>query len=71
MEIGKKVRTPRFGMVTIDKVFNSRLEAVMEGYTEPTHYHEGGYSVCGKHLDVNSNGWVRFSFGAYPETRQD
>ena len=70
MKKGNHIQTPRFGSVTIDEVFNSKLEAVMAGYTEPTYYHDGEYGIAGKSLKTEMRGgtaWVKFSFAAYKE----
>ena len=51
MKTGDKVYTPRFCTVRIAKVYDSRREAVRDGYTEPTYY-KGDYDVLGKSLDM-------------------
>jgi len=65
MKKGDYVNVPRFGRVQISVVFESRLEALMNGYREPTHYDDGEYGVYGKHVDTDDRGWVRFEFGAF------
>ena len=67
MKAGDYVQVPRFGGIKIDKVFKSQMEALAEGYVEPTHYHKDGYGVYGKHVESNENGWVKFAWGAYRE----
>lgn len=66
MKIGDYVKTPRFSGVTIDKVFNSQMDALAAGYTEPTHYHKDGWGIYGKHIAFK-DGFVKFSWGAYKE----
>ena len=46
------VFTPRFCTVRITRIFNSRCEAIREGFSEPTHYHKDGYGILGKSLDL-------------------
>ena len=70
MKKGDYVNTPRFCKVKIDEVFASRQDAAMAGYTEPTHYHDGEYSVYGKTLETEMRGgtaWAKFSFAACRE----
>ena len=70
MKKGENVNTPRFGWVKVDEIFNNRLEACMAGYTEPTHYHDGEYTIYGKTLATEMRGgtaWTKFSFGACKE----
>lgn len=52
MKKGDHVVTPRFLAVEICEVYDTQEKAYAAGYTEPTHYHEGGYTVLGKSLDV-------------------
>jgi hypothetical protein len=53
MKQGDYVYTPRFCTCKIEKVFTSAKEARSEGYTEPTHYENPEYDVCGKSIGVN------------------
>lgn len=48
MQLGDKVKTPRFGTVTINTMFASNQEAEECGYTEPTHYRDLEYHIRGK-----------------------
>ena len=52
MKKGDYIRTPRFCTVKVEKVFDSAKEAMLEGYTEPTHY-EGEYEILGKHTGIS------------------
>lgn len=52
MNTGERVYTPRFCTVTVKEVFIDRHTARENGYTEPTHFHENGWTVYGKSLDV-------------------
>ena len=58
---GIKVATPRFGVVTIEEVFDTYSAAKENGYKEPTHYH-GEIIVLGKSIGVN-----RMVFAAIPK----
>lgn len=62
MKTGDRVNTPRFCTVTIKAVFENRKAAAAAGYTEPTHYHENGYSIAGRSLDM-----YHMEFAAYKE----
>lgn len=53
MKQNEMIYTPRFCAVKIEKVFESRTEAVAEGYKEPTHYHKDGYTILGKSTGAN------------------
>ena len=50
---GDTIHTPRFLDVKIHKVFDSIFEMYAEGYTEPTHYINDTYVICGKSLGNN------------------
>lgn len=55
MKAGDKVRTPRFCIVTISEVFESKKQANIAGYTEPTYYdyeNADGWGIAGKALDM-------------------
>ena len=51
MKAGDIVSTPRFCNVTIEEVFDTKLELLAAGYTEPTYYKGTEYDVRGKSLD--------------------
>lgn len=53
MTVGDRVMTPRFCAVKIESVFTSVQEARKNSYTEPTHYHNDGYTILGKSTGVN------------------
>ena len=53
MKVNERIYTPRFCMVTVEKIFESRKEARQEGYIEPTHYHENGFTILGKSIGFN------------------
>lgn len=53
MKVNERIYTPRFCTVTVEKIFESRKEARQEGYTEPTYYHENGFTICGKSIGFN------------------
>jgi len=61
MKIGDRVRTPRFSNVKISAVFDSKAAAYENGYTEPTHYNDGSYTILGKAKDM-----YRMVFAAVP-----
>lgn len=50
---GDRIHTPRFCTVHIESVFADEKEAREKGFTEPTHYHRGGYGICGKSIGIN------------------
>ena len=52
INIGDKVYTPRFCTVQIKEVFDNRAAAYESGFSEPTHYHQNGWGVLGKTLDI-------------------
>ena len=52
MKKGDTVYTPRFCTVKIKEIFDNRTEAYEAGYTEPTHYHEDGFGILGRSLDI-------------------
>ena len=62
MTIGTKVYTPRFCTVTIEKIFNSREEAMKESFSEPTFFDDPLWIVVGKSLDL-----YHMAFAAYPK----
>ena len=45
-------RTPRFGMVKLEDVLDSK-EALELGYTEPTHYEDPVFDIRGKSVGPN------------------
>lgn len=63
MKKGQYIYTPRFCTVRIEKVFQSRENAVKAGYTEPTHYTDALYGICGKHTGAN-----QMIFAAYKKS---
>ena len=52
MKINDWVVTPRFCLVKINEMFDSREAASAAGYTEPTYYKSERYGVAGKTLDM-------------------
>lgn len=65
IEVGMRVKTPRFGTVRIEKVFDNQLAAYDDGYTEPTYYTGSGFGIAGKHAGLN-----QMTFCAYNITNQ-
>ena len=61
------VYTPRFCTVKIREVFDNAQAAREAGYTEPTHYHKDGWTVCGKSVGHPSPGWCEMHFAAIRE----
>ena len=53
MEKGDFIRTPRFGTVKIQEVFQDYIEAGKQGFVEPTHYEDLEHDVLGKSLGTN------------------
>lgn len=53
MQINDYIRTPRFCTVKINAVFVDKNEMRAAGYTEPTHYIDAQYEVCGKSVGDN------------------
>ena len=51
MKKGARVETPRFCTVKIEEVFETRTEAMVAGFTEPTFYEDSKYGILGKSLD--------------------
>ncbi len=47
MQIGDYVNTPRFLRVKIEEIFENQSEANEKGYTEPTHYNDPEWNICG------------------------
>lgn len=52
MKNGDYIYTPRFCTVKIEEIFESKDEAFINGYTEPTYYN-GNYDVLGKSISIN------------------
>ena len=67
MKKGDYVSTPRFCTVRIKEVFNSPREALKAGYTEPTHYHDWGYTVFGMVVGNPKPGWCKMEFAGVKE----
>jgi hypothetical protein len=59
MKAGDYVVTPRFLTVKIEEVFPDTASMRHEGFTEPTHYENPEYTICGK-----STGFNRMIFAA-------
>lgn len=53
MKVNERIYTPRFCTVTVEKIFESKKEARREGYIEPTHYSENGFTILGKSIGFN------------------
>lgn len=53
MKKGDWIYTPRFCRVQITKVFRSEETARKFGFTEPTHYRDFEYGICGKSTRKN------------------
>ena len=53
MKVNDYVRTPRFCNVRINAIFADKDEMRAAGYTEPTHYIDAQYEVCGKSVGIN------------------
>ena len=51
IKAGDRIYSPRFGMVNIEKVYETQEDAAAAGFTEPTHIYEERYEVVGKSLD--------------------
>lgn len=52
MKLGDWIDTPRFCKVEIERIFESKKEANVEKFTEPTYYNcDPEYDVFGKSLD--------------------
>jgi len=71
IRIGDNVITPRFGVVTISRIFYSREEMWAAGFREPT------YCDCplvyGKPVDYqdrNGTSWIKFEWAALEEARE-
>lgn len=52
MKAGDVVRTPRFLNVEIETVYLTVDDMRKAGYTEPTHYQDPDYEVCGKNIGL-------------------
>lgn len=66
MKAQEYIKTPRFGTVYIQKVFNNKDEAFKEGYKESTHYENENYGILGKSLDM-----YHMQFAAYKKWISD
>ena len=53
LEKGDYVQTPRFLRVKLQEVFPSENELREAGYTEPTHFMNDRYTVCGRSTGYN------------------
>lgn len=53
MKVNDYIYTPRFCNVKIHSVFENKDMAYQNGFTEPTHYHEFGFTVLGKIIGEN------------------
>ena len=62
MKMNDKVYTQRFCTVTISQIFDSREDAMKEGYSEPTYFDDPEWIVVGKSIDM-----YRMQFAAYPK----
>lgn len=65
MKKGDWVNTPRFCMVQLEEVFQSKEDAIKAGYTEPTYAEYDGFGILGKSIDL-----YHMRFAAYRE-RED
>ena len=66
MKQGEYIRTPRFGTVKIQRVYDCRSDAQRDGYTEPTYYDNSEYGIAGKSIDIN-----RMIFAAYKKNNNN
>lgn len=63
MNIGKKVYTPRFCTVTIEKIFTCQMEAADAGYQTSAMYDSKEWEIVGKSIDCYT-----MEFAAYPKS---
>ena len=63
---GSFVHTPRFLSVMLEEVFASRENALVAGFTEPTHYKSDYFDVLGRSLGNN-----QMTFAAALKTKKD
>lgn len=53
INIGDMINTPRFLTVKISKIFPDSRSALVEGYSEPTHFEDEEYEIFGKSIGLN------------------
>lgn len=53
IKVNDWVRTPRFLNVQIEQIFTTEVEMRRNGFTEPTHFQDELFVICGKSTGLN------------------
>lgn len=47
------IYTPRFCTVRVSEVYESEIELITAGYSEPTYYDDGRWTIRGRSIGLN------------------